>query len=62
MYWWRHGYRYVFRKIMEISKPLKGKKKRKLNKMPFTVKGYLFYYSFFWIVIISLYLAHLLKS
>ena len=38
---------------MEISKPLKGKKKRKLNKMPFTVKGYLFYYSFFWIVIIS---------
>tara|TARA_B100001093_G_scaffold507420_1_gene567968 strand:+ start:1848 stop:1997 length:150 start_codon:yes stop_codon:yes gene_type:complete len=49
---------------MEISKPLKGKKKRKINKMPVrpSVKGYLFYYSFFWILILSLYVAHLLTS
>ena len=29
---------------MEISKPYKGKGKRKLKKMPFTVKGYIYYY------------------
>ena len=43
---------------MEISKPIKGKKKRKITKMPFTVKGYILYYAFFWIIIISIYLAH----
>ena len=26
---------------MEISKPYKGKGKRKIKKMPFTVKGYI---------------------
>ena len=30
---------------MELSKPYKGKGKRKI-KMPFTVKGYLLYYAF----------------
>jgi hypothetical protein len=43
---------------MELSKPLRGKKKRKLNKMPFRVKGYLLYYAFFWVVIISIYTAY----
>ena len=43
---------------MEISKPYKGKGKRKLKKMPFTVKGYILYYVFFWVVIISIYLAY----
>ena len=43
---------------MEISKPYKGKDKRKLKKMPFTVKGYILYYAFFWILIISIYLAY----
>ncbi len=43
---------------MEISKPYKGKGKRKLNKMPFTVKGYLYYYLFFWVIIILIYFAH----
>jgi len=43
---------------MEISKPYKGKAKRKLKKMPFTVKGDIFYYAFFWILIISIYLAY----
>ncbi len=43
---------------MEISKPYKGKGKRKLKKMPFTVKGYILYYAFFWTVIISIYLAY----
>ena len=43
---------------MEISKPYKGKGKRKIKKMPFTVKGYIFYYAFFWVVIISIYLAY----
>ena len=32
---------------MEISKPYKGKGKRRLKKMPFTVKGYILYYAFF---------------
>ncbi len=32
---------------MEISKPYKGKGKRKIKKMPFTVKGYILYYAFF---------------
>ena len=32
---------------MELSKTYKGKGKRKLKKMPFTVKGYLLYYTFF---------------
>ena len=32
---------------MEISKPYKGKGKRKLKKMPFSVRGYIFYYAFF---------------
>jgi hypothetical protein len=45
-------------KIMEISKPYKGKGKRKIKKMPFTVKGYILYYAFFWVVIISIYLAY----
>ena len=31
---------------MEISKPYKGKGKRKLKKMPFTVRGYIYYYAF----------------
>ena len=44
--------------IMELSKPYKGKGKRKIKKMPFTVKGYILYYAFFWIVIISIYLAY----
>ena len=44
--------------LMEISKPYKGKGKRKLKKMPFTVKGYILYYAFFWVVIISIYLAY----
>ncbi len=44
--------------FMEISKPYKGKGKRKLKKMPFTVKGYILYYAFFWVVIISIYLAY----
>ena len=44
---------------MEISKPYKGKGKRKIKKMPFTVKGYIFYVlRFFWVVIISIYLAY----
>ena len=43
---------------MEISKPYKGKAKRRLKKMPFTPKGYLLYYAFFWVVIISIYLAY----
>ena len=42
---------------MELSKPYKGKKKRKIKKMPFTVKGYILYYAFFWVLIISIYLA-----
>ncbi len=45
-------------KPMELSKPYKGKGKRKIKKMPFTVRGYILYYAFFWIVIISIYLAH----
>mgnify|MGYP004151873027 CR=1 FL=1 len=32
--------------------------KRKIKKMPFTVKGYILYYAFFWAVIISIYLAY----
>ena len=32
---------------MELSKPYKGKRRRKIKKMPFTVKGYIFYYAFF---------------
>ena len=44
--------------IMEISKPYKGKGRRRLKKMPFTPKGYLLYYAFFWVVIISIYLAY----
>ena len=32
---------------MELSKPYKGKGKRKIKKMPFTVKGYILYYAFF---------------
>ena len=43
---------------MEISKPYKGKGKRRLKKMPFTVRGYIFYYAFFRILIISIYLAY----
>tara|TARA_B100001057_G_C22835647_1_gene945098 strand:+ start:57 stop:191 length:135 start_codon:yes stop_codon:yes gene_type:complete len=43
---------------MELSKPYKGKGKRKIKKMPFTVKGYILYYAFFWAVIISIYLAY----
>ena len=43
---------------MELSKPYKGKKKRKIKKMPFTVRGYIMYYAFFWIVIISIYLVN----
>ncbi len=43
---------------MEISKAYKGKGKRKLKKMPFTVKGYLFYYAFFWMVIILIYTSY----
>ena len=58
MHWRWHGYCYVYRKIMEISKPYKGKGKRKIKKMPFTVKGYILYYAFFWTVIISIYLAY----
>ena len=49
---------YTYIKLMELSKPYKGKGKRKIKKMPFTVKGYIFYYAFFWIVIILIYLAH----
>ena len=45
-------------KNMELSKPYKGKGKRKIKKMPFTVKGYILYYAFFWVVIISIYLAY----
>ena len=45
-------------KKMELSKPYKGKGKRKIKKMPFTVKGYIMYYAFFWIVIISIYLVN----
>ena len=44
--------------VMELSKPYKGKSKRKIKKMPFTVKGYILYYAFFWVVIISIYLAY----
>jgi len=44
--------------IMELSKPYKGKGKRKIKKMPFTVKGYILYYAFFWVLIISIYLAY----
>jgi hypothetical protein len=54
----RHGNRNVCGKIMELSKPYKGKRKRKIKKMPFTVKGYILYYAFFWVVIISIYLAY----
>ena len=43
---------------MEISKPYKVKGKRKLKKMPFTKKGYILYYAFFWALIISIYLAY----
>ena len=45
-------------KVMELSKPYKGKGKRKIKKMPFTVKGYILYYAFFWVLIISIYLAY----
>ena len=38
--------------------PYKGKGKRKIKKLPFTVKGYILYYAFFWVVIISIYLAY----
>ena len=58
MYWWWNGYSYVCGEIMEISKAYKGKGKRRLKKMPFTVKGYILYYAFFWVVIISIYLAY----
>ena len=44
--------------LMELSKPYKGKGKRKIKKMPFTVKGYILYYAFFWVIIISIYLAN----
>ena len=44
--------------LMELSKPYKGRAKRKIKKMPFTVKGYILYYAFFWVVIISIYLAY----
>ncbi len=40
---------------MEIAKPYKGKGKRKLKKIPFTVKGYIFYYLFFWCLIALVY-------
>ena len=50
-------FRYLYLS-MELSKPYKGKGKRKIKKMPFTVKGYILYYAFFWIVIISIYLAY----
>ena len=43
---------------MELSKPYKGKGKRKIKKMPFSVKGYILYYAFFWVLIISIYLAY----
>jgi len=43
---------------MEISKPYKGKKKRKLDKMPFTVRGYILYYAFFWFLILVVYFSH----
>ena len=43
---------------MEISKPYKGKGKRKTKKMPFTVRGYFYYYLFFWALIIIIYLSH----
>ena len=43
---------------MEISKPYKGKRKRKLKKMPFTVKGYMLYYIFFWILILIVYFTN----
>ena len=36
---------------MEISKPYKGKGKRKLRKMPFTPKGYILY--LFWQMLIT---------
>ena len=42
-----HGNSYVRGEIMELSKPYKGKRKRKIKKMPFTVKGYILYYAFF---------------
>ena len=48
----------IYISSMEISKPYKGKGKRKIKKMPFTVKGYILYYAFFWVVIISIYLAY----
>ena len=47
---------------MELSKPYKGKSKRKIKKMPFTVKGYILYYAFFWVVIISIYLAYFVNK
>ncbi len=43
---------------MELSKKYQGKGKRKITKMPFTIKGYILYYVFFWIVIISIYFAY----
>ena len=46
-----HGNSYVRGEIMELSKPYKGKRKRKIKKMPFTVKGYILYYAFFWVLI-----------
>jgi len=49
---------YTYIELMELSKPYKGKGRRKIKKMPFTVKGYILYYAFFWVVIISIYLAH----
>ena len=50
----------MYRKIMEISKPYKGKGKRKLKKNAFTVRGYIYYYLFFWIVLF-LFIFHTTK-
>ena len=43
---------------MEISKPYKGKGKRKIKKMPFTVKGYILYYALFGVLLIFFVVLH----
>ena len=48
MYRWRNGRSNVYRKKMKLNKnffkPRKNLKNRVIKKMPFTVRGYQYYY------------------
>ena len=44
--------------IMELSKPYKGKGKRKIKENAFHSQRAIFLLCFFWVVIISIYLAY----